>query len=166
MVGDILAEGLRALQPKLLESEGRERVEALMHAVGLPPESRLRYPHEFSGGQRQRLCIARALAVDPKLVVCDEPTSALDVSIQRQILDLLRELRDQRGLSYLFITHDLALAGAIADRVAVMHRGRIVELGLATSVLRSPAHPYTRTLLDALPSLRRTCRRPPARVLG
>jgi ABC-type microcin C transport system duplicated ATPase subunit YejF len=153
-VGDIVEEGLRALRPDLLAAERRERAEGLLRAVGLLAEARLRYPHEFSGGQRQRIAIARALAVDPKLIVCDEPTSALDVSVQAQILRLLRELREQRGLSYLFITHDLAVVAELADRVAVMSRGRIVELGEVRQVLFEPAHEYTRRLLAAVPKLR------------
>ena len=154
VVGDIVEEGLRALRPDLGEAERRERAEDLLDSVGLPAEARLRYPHEFSGGQRQRICIARALAVNPKLIVCDEPTSALDVSVQAQILRLLRELRERRGLSYLFITHDLAVVAELADRVAVMHRGRIVELGETRQVLFEPTHEYTRRLLAAVPKLR------------
>ncbi len=156
IVGDIVEEGLRAQHPGIAAEERRERVEDLLRAVGLPPEARLRYPHEFSGGQRQRICIARALAVEPKLIVCDEPTSALDVSVQAQILRLLRELRERRGLSYLFITHDLAVVAALADRVAVMRRGRIVEMGETRQVLFEPTHAYTRGLLAAVPKLRRT----------
>jgi peptide/nickel transport system ATP-binding protein len=155
VVGDIVEEGLRALHPSMTEKERRERVEDLLHGVGLPKEARLRYPHEFSGGQRQRICIARALAVDPKLIVCDEPTSALDVSVQAQILKLLRDLRDRRGLSYLFITHDLAVVAELADRVAVMHRGKIVEMGSTQQVLFKPAHSYTKRLLEAVPKLRK-----------
>ena len=154
VVGDIVAEGLRALYPAMQEAERRERVEDLLQSVGLPAEARLRYPHEFSGGQRQRICIARALAVEPKLIVCDEPTSALDVSVQAQVLDLLRELQERRGLSYLFITHDLAVVAELADRVAVMERGRIVELGSTREVLFAPRHEYTRRLLAAVPRLR------------
>jgi ABC-type microcin C transport system duplicated ATPase subunit YejF len=154
IVGDIVEEGLRALHPSMTETERRARVEDLLQNVGLPKDARLRYPHEFSGGQRQRICIARALAVDPKLIVCDEPTSALDVSVQAQILKLLRDLRDRRGLSYLFITHDLAVVAELADRVAVMHRGKIVEIGTTRQVLFQPAHPYTRRLLQAVPKLR------------
>lgn len=155
VVGDIVEEGLRALHPVMTETERRERVDDLLRGVGLPKEARLRYPHEFSGGQRQRICIARALAVDPKLIVCDEPTSALDVSVQAQILTLLRELRDRRRLSYLFITHDLAVVAELADRVAVMHRGKIVEMGPTRQILFKPAHPYTQRLLEAVPKLRR-----------
>jgi peptide/nickel transport system ATP-binding protein len=154
VVGDIVEEGLRALHPAMTAAERRERAEDLLRSVGLPAEARLRYPHEFSGGQRQRICIARALAVDPKLIVCDEPTSALDVSVQAQILRLLRDLRERRGLSYLFITHDLAVVAELADRVAVMHRGKIVEQGETRQVLFEPAHGYTRRLLAAMPKLR------------
>ncbi|SMF94005.1 peptide/nickel transport system ATP-binding protein [Methylomagnum ishizawai] len=154
VVGDIIEEGLRAQRPELGAGERRERCEELLRAVGLPVAARLRYPHEFSGGQRQRICIARALAVEPKLIVCDEPTSALDVSVQAQILKLLKQLRERRGLSYLFITHDLAVVAELADRVAVMHRGRIVELGETRQVLYEPAHDYTRKLLAAVPKLR------------
>ncbi|MGX2039500.1 ABC transporter ATP-binding protein [Methylocaldum sp. MU1018] len=155
IVGDIVEEGLRALHPSMTETERRERVEDLLQNVGLPKDARLRYPHEFSGGQRQRICIARALAVDPKLIVCDEPTSALDVSVQAQILKLLRDLRDRRGLSYLFITHDLAVVAELADRVAVMHQGKIVEMGPTRQVLFKPAHAYTKRLLEAVPTLRK-----------
>jgi peptide/nickel transport system ATP-binding protein len=154
VVGDIVEEGLRALRPALSAAERRERVEDLLRAVGLAAGSRLRYPHEFSGGQRQRICIARALAVEPRLIVCDEPTSALDVSVQAQILALLGDLRERRNLSYLFITHDLAVVAELADRVAVMHAGRIVELGETRQVLFEPRHPYTRKLLAAVPKLR------------
>jgi peptide/nickel transport system ATP-binding protein len=154
VVGDIIEEGLRAQHSAVNAAERRERVEDLLRSVGLPAEARLRYPHEFSGGQRQRICIARALAVEPRLIVCDEPTSALDVSVQAQILRLLRELRERRGLSYLFITHDLAVVAELAHRVAVMHRGQIVELGETRQILFEPAHPYTRRLLAAVPKLR------------
>ncbi len=155
VVGTILEEGLRAQRPGMAADERRKRVEALLLAVGLPVAARGRYPHEFSGGQRQRLCIARALAVEPRLLICDEPTSALDVSVQAQVLGLLRELQDRHGLSYLFITHDLAVVSELADRVAVMHSGRIVELGPTRQVLLRPENAYTRHLLAALPKLHR-----------
>jgi ABC-type microcin C transport system duplicated ATPase subunit YejF len=155
VVGDIVEEGLLALRPEMSVDERRARVDELLRAVGLPVEARLRYPHEFSGGQRQRICIARALAVNPRLIVCDEPTSALDVSVQRQIIGLLKDLRERRGLSYLFISHDLAVVAELADRIAVMYQGRIVELGEAEQVLFEPQHPYTRKLLQAAPRLHR-----------
>ncbi|MEY2681372.1 MAG: hypothetical protein RL661_1603 [Pseudomonadota bacterium] len=139
-------------------AERREKVEALLLAVGLPVSALGRYPHEFSGGQRQRLCIARALAVEPRLVICDEPTSALDVSVQAQVIRLLRELQDRHGLSYLFITHDLAVVSELADRVAVMHSGRIVETGKTRQVLFNPENDYTRRLLAALPKLHKSAR--------
>lgn len=153
IVGDIVAEGLDSLFPDMTRDERRERVERLLVQVGLPPEARLRYPHEFSGGQRQRICIARALAVEPKLLVCDEPTSALDVSVQAQIIRLLKQLQDDHGLSYLFISHDLAVVAELAHRVAVMRQGRVVEQGDARQVLLSPGHDYTRRLLAAVPRL-------------
>ncbi len=155
VVGQIVEEGLRALFPVMTEDARMTRVEELLQAVGLPADARFRYPHEFSGGQRQRICIARALAVEPKLVVCDEPTSALDVSVQAQILALLRELQKTRGLSYLFITHDLGVVADLAHHVAVMYRGRIVEFGETAQILLDPTHPYTRQLLAAVPRLRR-----------
>ena len=127
------------------------KVADLLQQVELPQSAALRYPHEFSGGQRQRICIARALAVEPKLIVCDEPTSALDVSVQAQIIDLLKRLQKQQGISYLFITHDLAVVAEIADEVAVMYQGKIIEQGSVEKVLMHPEHQYTKTLLSAVP---------------
>jgi peptide/nickel transport system ATP-binding protein len=150
-VGEIIAEGMGALA---LEADAAARaaaVVALLKQVGLPDEAVGRYPHEFSGGQRQRIAIARALAVQPQLLICDEPTSALDVSVQAQILNLLKELQEALGIAYLFITHNFAVVEYLANDVAVMYLGRIVERGTAEEVLRSPQHPYTQALLSAVP---------------
>ena len=152
-VQDIIEEGMVSLGVESDPARRRQRVLELLLRVGLEGDHRHRYPHEFSGGQRQRIAIARALAVKPSVIVCDEPTSALDVSIRCQVLDLLRQLQDEEGLSYLFITHDLSLIAHIAHRVAVMRDGRIVEQGAAAAVLRQPRHDYTRTLLAAAPRL-------------
>src|SRR6185312_552233 len=129
------------------------RVAALLGQVGLTARDGVKYPHEFSGGQRQRISIARALASEPDFLVCDEPTSALDVSVQAQILNLMRELQKRLGLTYLFISHNLAVVRHMADRLGVMYLGRIVELGPAEEIFRAPRHPYTRLLLDAIPDL-------------
>ena len=151
LVGDIIAEGLKALHSEMPLTDRQKRVSSLLKQVELPESSALRYPHEFSGGQRQRICIARALAVEPKLIVCDEPTSALDVSVQAQIIELLKNLQKEQGVSYLFITHNLAVVAEIADEVAVMYKGKIVEHGSVEQVLNQPLHSYTKTLLDAVP---------------
>jgi peptide/nickel transport system ATP-binding protein len=159
---DIIEEGMNALA---IEQEGRTaddvpampgmaraaKVDALLESVGLPPEAKWRYPHEFSGGQRQRIAIARVLAVNPKLIICDEPTSALDVSVQAQILNLLKDLQNRLGLAYLFITHNISVVEYIADEVAVMYLGRIVERGSVDDILENPRHPYTQALLSAVP---------------
>jgi peptide/nickel transport system ATP-binding protein len=150
-VGEILEEGMLSLGVEPDNAARAGKVDALLRRVGLDPAMRQRFPHEFSGGQRQRIAIARALAVSPKLIVCDEPTSALDVSVQAQILNLLRELQAEYGLSYLFITHNLAVVDYLAHHVAVMYLGRIVERGNVEEVLRDPRHPYTRMLLAAVP---------------
>ncbi|MDP1691449.1 MAG: dipeptide ABC transporter ATP-binding protein [Burkholderiaceae bacterium] len=152
-VFDILEEGLVALLPELDAAERRARIERLTDQVGLRRDALLRWPHEFSGGQRQRIAIARALAVAPRLIVCDEPTSALDVSVQAQILNLLRDLQRELGVSYLFITHNIGVVEYIADHVAVMQAGRIVEQGTCAEVLARPSQDYTRTLLAAVPRL-------------
>ncbi|WP_249150014.1 ABC transporter ATP-binding protein [Bradyrhizobium liaoningense] len=149
-VGQILTEPL-ALHDLVPPAQRRERVAELLRLVGLEPRLARRYPHEFSGGQRQRIAIARALAVEPKLIVCDEPVSALDVSIRSQILNLLRELQDRLGLAYIFVSHDLAVVKHIADHVAVMNLGQIVETAQADALFAAPRHPYSRALLSAIP---------------
>lgn len=166
LVGDILDEGMRALGVGGGRHARRQRVEELLDQVGLPAEAQYRYPHEFSGGQRQRISIARALSVEPELIVCDEPTSALDVSVQAQILNLLKDLQDRLGLSYLFITHDLSVVAYLAHEVAVMYLGRIVESGYVSDVLDNPKHPYTRALLSAVPSIEEKTQRRVIRLEG
>lgn len=151
-VGTSIAEGLAA-QKVGTGATRRERVFELLDMVGLRPEHADRYPHQFSGGQRQRAAIARALALSPSLVVCDEPVSALDVSIQAQIINILEELQVRLGLTYLFISHDLAVVSHLCARVAVMYAGRIMELAPAAKLYEKPLHPYTRVLLAAIPSL-------------
>jgi peptide/nickel transport system ATP-binding protein len=152
-VAEILAEGMQSLGVGGDERGRRKRIESLLDQVGLPVAALARYPHEFSGGQRQRIAIARALAVEPRLIVCDEPTSALDVSVQAQILNLLKSLQDRLGVAYLFITHNMAVVQYLAHEVAVMKQGRIVEQGSVAQVLYAPRHPYTAELLAAVPAL-------------
>lgn len=152
-VGDILDEGVAALRPDLSNQRRRHRVRQLLDRVGLPANAVERYPHEFSGGQRQRVAIARALAVEPKVLVCDEPTSALDVSVQAQLLELLQQLQRDSGMAYLFITHNFGVVEYLSDRIAVMHRGSIVEMGDTARVLHHPSHEETRRLLAAVPRL-------------
>ena len=152
-IGATLEQGLLALRPELAAQERQRRAAALVERVGLPGDTLQRFPHEFSGGQRQRIAIARALIVEPQVLVCDEPTSALDVSVQAQILDLLLELQAERGLAYLFITHNFGVVEYLADRIAVMEGGRIVELESADRVLRVPRHAMTQRLLAAVPRL-------------
>lgn len=152
-VFDTLAEPLQHLSPQMRRAEVREAVEAVMLAVGADPKWGRRMPHEFSGGQRQRIAIARALITDPEFIVADEPISALDVSIQAQILNLMATAREERGLTYLFITHDLSVVQHFGDRVAVMYLGQIVELAPVKELFDCPRHPYTRLLLAAIPKL-------------
>uniref|UniRef100_UPI0035B41B8D oligopeptide/dipeptide ABC transporter ATP-binding protein n=1 Tax=Chitinimonas sp. TaxID=1934313 RepID=UPI0035B41B8D len=150
-VGEILEEGIQSLQPDVSASERGKRVARLLDQVGLPAVSITKFPHEFSGGQRQRIAIARALAVDPRLIVCDEPTSALDVSVQAQILNLLKDLQHELGVAYLFITHNIGVVEYLADHIAVMQRGRIVEAASCSELLSNPREDYTKTLLAAVP---------------
>ncbi len=173
---DIIEEGMNALNVTAnskANQTGRQfspsqaiKVDVLLQRVGLPPETKWRYPHEFSGGQRQRIAIARALAVNPQLLICDEPTSALDVSVQAQILNLLQELQDSLGLAYLFITHNISVVEYLADEVAVMYLGRIVELGRVEEVLVNPRHPYTQALLSAVPVIELEAKRTVIRLHG
>ena len=164
-VSQILIEPLKLHD--LVPVEGRrKRVDALLDMVGLQARFAQRYPHEFSGGQRQRVAIARALAVEPRLIICDEPVSALDVSIRSQILNLLRDLQDRLGLTYIFVSHDLAVVKHIADTVAVMNLGQIVEMGEAEALFRAPRHPYTRALLSAIPTPNPQARRPRVLLTG
>jgi oligopeptide transport system ATP-binding protein len=151
-VGAIVAEPL-VIHGRSTAAERRTRVDELFSLVGLDPSAATRYPHEFSGGQRQRIGLARALALSPSLIVADEPVSALDVSVQAQVVNLLLDLQERLGLTYLFIAHDLRLVREVCKRVAVMYRGRIVEIGPVESIFDAPAHPYTRALLSAIPSL-------------
>ncbi len=150
-IGRSIAEPLRALESERGQEEIETRVEAVLNEVGLKPKDAGRYPHEFSGGQRQRIAIARAIVTRPSLVVADEAVSALDVSVQAQVLNLFLDLQQSHGLTYLFISHDLAVVRHIAQAVAVMYRGRVVERGPTAKVFAKPAHPYTRSLLDAVP---------------
>ncbi|HEY5793008.1 MAG TPA: ATP-binding cassette domain-containing protein [Chthoniobacterales bacterium] len=152
-VGAIIAEPLQIHFPKLTAADRAERVAALLRQVNLKPEMMRRYPHEFSGGQRQRIGIARALAVEPRFIVCDEPVSALDVSVQAQIVNLLRDLQDELGVAYLFIAHDLAVVEHLSDFVLVMHHGKIVEAASAAEIYENPQDDYTKSLLAAVPSL-------------
>jgi len=166
MIGDIIEEGMIAQGVAGNAQQRRARVDELLEQVGLPAEMGNRYPHEFSGGQRQRVCIARALAVEPKLIVCDEPTSALDVSVQAQILNLLKELQAEHNLSYLFITHNISVVAYLAHEVVVMYLGRIVERGKVEDVLEKPQHPYTQALLAAVPTIDKETRQEVVRLEG
>jgi ABC-type microcin C transport system duplicated ATPase subunit YejF len=152
-VRETLTEGMSVHNIGRTQAERDARAAALLEQVSMSPDALDRYPHEFSGGQRQRIAIARALSVEPKFIVLDEPTSALDVSVQSQVLNLLRRLQRERSLTYLFITHNLDVVSYLADAVAVMERGRIVESGTVDEIFDSPREEYTRRLLEAIPSL-------------
>jgi peptide/nickel transport system ATP-binding protein len=165
-VMETIEEGMAALGIRHTREERQARIDQLLPEVGLSPDVKFRYPHEFSGGQRQRIAIARALAVEPQLIICDEPTSALDVSVQAQILNLLKSLQAAKGLAYLFITHNVSVIEFIAHEVAVMYLGRIVERGTVDEVLQNPQHPYTRVLLSAVPKLDRDTGRDVIRLQG
>ena len=153
-VGAIIADPLKAFGLTNDAAETDAKVADLLRLVGLDPADMHKYPHEFSGGQRQRICIARALSSNPEFLVCDEPTSALDVSVQAQILNLMRDLQDRLGLTYLFISHNLAVVRHMATRIGVMYLGRLVETAPSAELFKSPRHPYTRMLLDAVPDLK------------
>jgi oligopeptide transport system ATP-binding protein len=152
-IEETIGEALEIHFPELSPRQRRDRIAELLTRVGLEPKHMSRYPHEFSGGQRQRIGIARALAVEPELLVCDEPVSALDVSVQAQIVNLLMDLQSELGLTYLFISHDLALVEHISDEVLVLQAGRLVEAAPAEEIYQNPRHPYTRKLLEAIPKL-------------
>jgi peptide/nickel transport system ATP-binding protein len=152
-VGDIIAEPIREMKLRKTDAEARARVEDLLRTVGLAADDAAKYPHEFSGGQRQRISIARALASEPELLVCDEPTSALDVSVQAQILNLMRRLQKELGLTYLFISHDLSVVRHMSDTIAVMYLGRIVEMAPAEQLFAAPRHPYSQLLLGTIPDI-------------
>lgn len=164
-VYDLISEGMLAQNMVSSRAEMEEKVEALMDKCGLFKEQALRYPHQFSGGQRQRISIARALATNPEFVVCDEAVSALDVSIQAQIINLLKDLQEDMGLTYLFISHDLHVVRFISDHVGVMYLGQIVEMGTKEQIFNSPAHPYTKALLSATPAFTRKEKADKKRIL-
>ena len=155
-VGDIIAEPMREHATVQGKAAQEQRVGELLQSVGLAPADMVKYPHQFSGGQRQRISIARALATQPEFLVCDEPTSALDVSVQAQVLNIMKNLQRQRGLTYLFISHNLAVVRHVSDQVGVMYLGRLVELADKHTLFDTPRHPYTRMLLDAIPKMHDT----------
>jgi oligopeptide/dipeptide ABC transporter ATP-binding protein len=150
-IGDIIEEPLTIHEPNLNHAERRDRIHFLLDKVGMSPEQAVRYPHEFSGGQRQRIGIARSLATNPRLIIADEPVSALDVSIQAQVINLMMDLQEEFGLTYIFVAHDLAVVKHISTRIAVMYLGNMVEIGESDDVYSRPVHPYTKALLSATP---------------
>ena len=150
-IGDIVGEGIDIHHLCANAKERHDKIISLLERVGLNSEHANRYPHEFSGGQRQRVGIARALAVDPEFIVCDEPVSALDVSIQAQVVNLMKDIQKETNVAYLFIAHDLSMVRYISDRVGVMHKGHLVETGLTEEIFEHPVHPYTKSLLSAIP---------------
>lgn len=152
-IASIVAEPLKVHAPEMGKQDRKDRVAELLEKVGLPADSMNRYPHQFSGGQRQRICVARALSSKPEFIICDECVSALDVSVQAQIVNLLQDLQDELGITYLFIAHDLAVVEHICDEALVMELGEIVEQGPTDRLYRSPEHPYTQSLLDAVPKM-------------
>jgi len=158
-IGDMIAEPLQVHGITTSRAETIARVDQVLDEVGLDPDYKSRFPHQFSGGQRQRIGIARALAVNPKFLVCDEPIAALDVSIQAQVINLFMDLRDNHGFTYLFISHDLSVVRHIADRIAIMYLGRLVELAPTHELFAEPAHPYTQALLGEIPSIKRRRRK-------
>ncbi|MDM7457937.1 MAG: ATP-binding cassette domain-containing protein [Paracoccus sp. (in: a-proteobacteria)] len=158
-VTDIIAEPLRVFEKSMNDRARRLRVGELLTLVGLSPEDGVKFPHQFSGGQRQRIAIARALAAKPEFIVCDEPTSALDVSVQAQILNLMKDLQDEFGLTYVFISHNLQVVRHMADEIGVLYLGRLAEVAPAEALFATPRHPYTRMLLDAVPDIEMTGRR-------
>ncbi len=164
-VGNTIAEGIK-VHKIVKRKDVRTRVHSLLDKVGLPPAAESRYPHEFSGGQRQRVGIARALAVEPDIIIADEPVAALDLSVQAKIINLLRDLKEDMGLTYLFVSHDLGVIKHVSDKVAVMYLGRIVELSDKESLFSDPLHPYTRGLLASIPSLERGGKKLKAAIRG
>lgn len=158
-VGDVIAEPMLILDVEKDQKQIKKRVDELLDLVGLSAADASKFPHEFSGGQRQRIAIARALSANPEFIVCDEPTSALDVSVQAQILNLMRDLQDELGLTYLFISHDLSVVRHMANRIGVLYLGALVEVAESKALFKSPQHPYTRMLLDAVPDLEMTGRK-------
>jgi peptide/nickel transport system ATP-binding protein len=157
-VEDIVGEPLKEHGIVTEAAALKDKVGELLKSVGLSPQDMLKYPHQFSGGQRQRISIARALATEPEFLVCDEPTSALDVSVQAQVLNIMKDLQRERGLTYLFISHNLAVVRHVSDQVGVMYLGRVVELSGKHQLFENPRHPYTRMLLDAIPKMHHTGR--------